>query len=230
MGLRPRLALILPYLIVLTSLACMVMAVHLAWTTTALTRLPAPEHQLEGPPPELDLNYIRSHGLAWGNGSYVLIEFWDAFCPFCRIADLELKDRVLHEVYAGRLTFIAVDLIVHDDAAPVHALLHCLYRERPEEALRGFFALYEHQQEVASSLEYAAKLLKVGECDVPKISEDLRDRSREVSDYVYRLAARRGYQGVGTPTWILVYPNGTWKIWVGWGLGMERELLPWLWT
>ncbi|MEZ0319133.1 MAG: hypothetical protein ABWK05_03945 [Pyrobaculum sp.] len=128
------------------------------------------------------------------NGSWpAVVVFFDLQCPYC--AQLFKYNYTLFQGHK----LVLVDLVVHPDALPAHERLRCLYQQSPDQVIPTLRILYDRF--LAGDANYT-NVLPQSRCPVD-VEAGLK------------LATLLAGQNVGTPMVVVVYPNGTYTLTVG---------------
>ncbi|MEM1597477.1 MAG: hypothetical protein QXP31_00135 [Pyrobaculum sp.] len=128
------------------------------------------------------------------NGSWpAAVVFFDLQCPYC--AQLFKYNYTLFQGHK----LVLVDLVVHPDAQPDHERLRCLYQQAPDQVIPTLRILYDRF--LAGDANYT-NVLPQSRCPV-----DVQAGQQ--------LATLLAGQNVGTPMVVVVYPNGTYTLTIG---------------
>jgi protein-disulfide isomerase len=139
------------------------------------------------------LKVAQKIGMSYDGEWPAAIVFFDLQCPYC--AQLFKYNYTL---FQGR-KLVLVDLIVHPDALPAHEQLRCLYQTSPDEVISTLRVLYDRF--LAQDPNYTS-VLPQSRCSFDASAGQ-------------QLATLLAGQNVGTPMVVVVYPNGTYTLVVG---------------
>jgi protein-disulfide isomerase len=138
------------------------------------------------------LKVAQKIGMSYDGQWPAAIVFFDLQCPYCA-----LLFKYNYTLFQGH-KLVLVDLIVHPDAQPAHEQLRCLYQTSPDEViptLRAFYGRFLTQ-------------------DPNYTSELPQSRCPFDASAGQQLATLLAGQNV-TPMVVVVYPNGTYTLVVG---------------
>jgi len=142
------------------------------------------------------LNILRvaeKIGMSYEGEWPAAIVFFDLQCPYC--AQLFKYNYTL---FQGRKV-VLVDLVVHSDALPAHEQLRCLYQSTPKDVIPTLRVVYDRF--LAQDPNYTSTLPQ--------------QRCSFDSQAGMQLATLLAGQNVGTPMVVVVYPNDTYTVIVG---------------
>jgi len=139
------------------------------------------------------LKVAQKIGMSYDGQWPAAIVFFDLQCPYC--AQLFKYNYTLFQGHK----LVLVDLIVHPDALPAHEQLRCLYQTSPDEVIPTLRVLYDRF--LAQDPNYTS-VLPQSRCPFDASAGQ-------------QLATLLAGQNVGTPMVVVVYPNGTYTLVVG---------------
>jgi protein-disulfide isomerase len=139
------------------------------------------------------LKVAQKIGMSYDGQWPAVIVFFDLQCPFC--AQLFKYNYTLFQGHK----LVLVDLIVHPDAQPAHEQLRCLYQTSPDEVIPTLRVLYDRF--LTQDPNYTS-VLPQSRCPFDASAGQ-------------QLATLLAGQNVGTPMVVVVYPNGTYTLVVG---------------
>jgi protein-disulfide isomerase len=139
------------------------------------------------------LRVAQKIGMSYDGQWPAAIVFFDLQCPYC--AQLFKYNYTLFQGHK----LVLVDLVVHPDALPAHERLHCLYQTSPAEVIPTLRVVYDRF--LAQDPNYTS-VLPQSRCPF----------DASAGQQLARLLAG---QNVGTPMVVVVYPNGTYTLVVG---------------
>jgi protein-disulfide isomerase len=139
------------------------------------------------------LKVAQKIGMSYDGQWPAAIVFFDLQCPYC--AQLFKYNYTLFQGHK----LVLVDLIVHPDALPAHEQLRCLYQSSPDEVIPTLRVVYDRF--LAQDPNYTS-VLPQSRCPFDASAGQ-------------QLATLLAGQNVGTPMVVVVYPNGTFTLVVG---------------
>jgi len=139
------------------------------------------------------LKVAEKIGMTFDGGWPAAIVFFDLQCPYC--AMLFKNDYTLFQGHR----LVLVDLLVHPEALEAHQRLRCLYQTAPDQVIPTLRVMYDRF--LAGDVNYT-DVLPNQTCPV-----DVQAGMQ--------LAQLLVGQNVGTPMVVAVYPNGTYRLTVG---------------
>ncbi len=142
------------------------------------------------------LNILRvaeKIGMSYEGEWPAAIVFFDLQCPFC--AQLFKYNYTLFQGHK----LVLVDLVVHPDALPAHEQLRCLYQSSPKDVVPTLRVVYDRF--LAQDPNFTSTLPQ--------------QRCQFDSQAGMQLATLLAGQNVGTPMVVVVYPNDTYTVIVG---------------
>jgi protein-disulfide isomerase len=139
------------------------------------------------------LKVAQKIGMSYDGQWPAAIVFFDLECPYCA-----LLFKYNYTLFQGR-KLVLVDLIVHPNALPAHEQLRCLYQTSPDEVIPTLRVLYDRF--LAQDPNYTS-VLPQSRCSFDASAGQ-------------QLATLLAGQNVGTPMVVVVYPNGTYTLVVG---------------
>jgi protein-disulfide isomerase len=139
------------------------------------------------------LKVAQKIGMSYDGEWPAAIVFFDLQCPYC--AQLFKYNYTLFQGHK----LVLVDLIVHPDALPAHEQLRCLYQTSPDEVIPTLRVLYDRF--LAQDPNYTS-VLPQSRCSFDASAGK-------------QLATLLAGQDAGTPMVVVVYPNGTYTLVVG---------------
>jgi protein-disulfide isomerase len=139
------------------------------------------------------LKVAQKIGMSYDGEWPAAIVFFDLQCPYC--AQLFKYNYTLFQGHK----LVLVDLIVHPDALPAHEQLRCLYQTSPAEVIPTLRVVYDRF--LAQDPNYTS-VLPQSRCPFDASAGQ-------------QLATLLAGQNVGTPMVVVVYPNGTHALVVG---------------
>jgi protein-disulfide isomerase len=139
------------------------------------------------------LKVAQKIGMSYDGQWPAAIVFFDLQCPYC--AQLFKYNYTLFQGHK----LVLVDLIVHPDALPAHEQLRCLYQTSPAEVIPTLRVVYDRF--LAQDPNYTS-VLPQSRCSFDASAGQ-------------QLATLLAGQNVGTPMVVVVYPNGTYTLVVG---------------
>jgi protein-disulfide isomerase len=139
------------------------------------------------------LKIAQKIGMSYEGEWPAAIVFFDLQCPYC--AQLFKYNYTL---FQGR-KLVLVDLVVHQAALPAHEQLRCLYQSSPKDVIPTLRVVYDRF--LAQDPNYTSTLPQ--------------QRCSFDSQAGMQLATLLAGQNVGTPMVVVVYPNGTYTVIVG---------------
>lgn len=139
------------------------------------------------------LNIAEKIGMKYDGKWPAVIIFFDLQCPYC--AMLFKYNSTLFEGHR----LVLLDLVVHPAALPDHERLRCLYQSNPAEVIPTLRVVYDRF--LANDPNYTG-ILPQRRCPID---------TRTPMELAQLLAG----QNVGTPMIVVVYPNGTYNLVVG---------------
>jgi len=149
------------------------------------------------------LKVAEKIGMSFDGGWPAAIVFFDLQCRFC--AELFKYNYTLFQGHK----LVLVDLVVHPEALEAHQRLRCLYQTAPDQVMPTLRVLYERF--LAGDANYT-DVLPNKTCPV-----DVQAGMQ--------LAQLLAGQNVGTPMVVAVYPNGTYRLTVGYRPDLIAEAL-----
>lgn len=139
------------------------------------------------------LKVAQKIGMSYDGQWPAAIVFFDLQCPYC--ARLFKYNYTLFQGHK----LVLVDLVVHPDALPAHEQLRCLYQSSPKDVIPTLRVVYDRF--LAQDPNYTSTLPQ--------------QRCSFDSQAGMQLATLLAGQNVGTPMVVVVYPNGTYTVIVG---------------
>jgi protein-disulfide isomerase len=139
------------------------------------------------------LKIAQKIGMSYEGEWPAAIVFFDLQCPYC--AQLFKYNYTL---FQGR-KLVLVDLVVHQDALPAHEQLRCLYQSSPKDVIPTLRVVYDRF--LAQDPNFTSTLPQ--------------QRCSFDSQAGMQLATLLAGQNVGTPMVVVVYPNDTYTVIVG---------------
>jgi len=139
------------------------------------------------------LKVAQKIGMSYDGQWPAAIVFFDLQCPYC--AQLFKYNYTLFQGHK----LVLVDLVVHPDALPAHEQLRCLYQTSPDEVIPTLRVLYDRF--LAQDPNYTS-VLPQSRCPFDASAGQ-------------QLAALLAGQNAATPMVVVVYPNGTYALVVG---------------
>ena len=139
------------------------------------------------------LKVAQKIGMSYEGEWPAAIVFFDLQCPYC--AQLFKYNYTLFQGHK----LVLVDLVVHPDAQPAHEQLRCLYQSSPKDVIPTLRVVYDRF--LAQDPNYTSTLPQ--------------QRCSFDSQAGMQLATLLAGQNVGTPMVVVVYPNGTYTVIVG---------------
>jgi protein-disulfide isomerase len=139
------------------------------------------------------LKVAQKIGMSYDGRWPAAIVFFDLQCPYCA-----LLFKYNYTLFQGH-KLVLVDLIVHPDAQPAHEQLRCLYQTSPDEVIPTLRVVYDRF--LAQDPNYTSELPQ--------------SRCSFDASAGQQLATLLAGQNVGTPMVVVVYPNGTYTLVVG---------------
>jgi protein-disulfide isomerase len=139
------------------------------------------------------LKVVQKIGMSYDGQWPAAIVFFDLQCPYCA-----LLFKYNYTLFQGH-KLVLVDLIVHPDALPAHEQLRCLYQTSPAEVIHTLKVVYDRF--LAQDPNYTS-VLPQSRCPFDASAGQ-------------QLATLLAGQNVGTPMVVVVYPNGTYTLVVG---------------
>ncbi|MCC6031532.1 MAG: hypothetical protein LM566_01285 [Pyrobaculum sp.] len=139
------------------------------------------------------LKVAQKIGMSYDGQWPAAIVFFDLQCPYC--AQLFKYNYTLFQGHK----LVLVDLVVHPDALPAHEQLRCLYQTSPAEVIPTLRVVYDRF--LAQDPNYTS-VLPQSRCPFDASAGQ-------------QLATLLAGQNVGTPMVVVVYPNGTYTLVVG---------------
>jgi len=139
------------------------------------------------------LKVAEKIGMTFDGGWPAAIVFFDLQCRFC--AELFKYNYTLFQGHK----LVLVDLVVHPEALEAHQRLRCLYQTAPDQVIPTLRVLYDRF--LAGDANYT-DVLPNQTCQIDV-------------ETGMQLAQLLAGQNVGTPMVVAVYPNGTYRLTVG---------------
>jgi len=139
------------------------------------------------------LRVAQKIGMSYDGEWPAVIVFFDLQCPYCA-----WLFKYNYTLFQGR-KLVLVDLIVHPGAQPAHEQLRCLYQTSPDEVIPTLRVVYDRL--LAQDPNYTS-VLPQSRCPFD-------------ASAAQQLATLLVGQNVGTPMVVVVYPNGTYTLVVG---------------
>jgi protein-disulfide isomerase len=139
------------------------------------------------------LKVAQKIGMSYDGEWPAAIVFFDLQCPYCA-----LLFKYNYTLFQGH-KLVLVDLIVHPGALPAHEQLRCLYQTSPDEVIPTLRVLYDRF--LAQDLNYTS-VLPQSRCPFDASAGR-------------QLATLLAGQDAGTPMVVVVYPNGTYTLVIG---------------
>ncbi len=139
------------------------------------------------------LRVAQKIGMSYDGQWPAAIVFFDLQCLYCA-----LLFKYNYTLFQGH-KLVLVDLIVHPDALPVHEQLRCLYQTSPDEVIPTLRVLYDRF--LAQDPNYTS-VLPQSRCPFDASAGQ-------------QLASLLAGENVGTPMVVVVYPNGTYTLVIG---------------
>ncbi|MEM0483665.1 MAG: hypothetical protein QW434_03015 [Pyrobaculum sp.] len=139
------------------------------------------------------LKVAEKIGMKFDGNWPAAVVFFDLQCLYC--AQLFKYNYTLFEGHK----VVLVDLIVNPDATTAHQRLRCLYQQDPNKVIPTLRILYDRF--LAGDPNYTS-ILPEKQCDID-------------ANAGMQLATLLAGQNVGTPMVVVVYPNGTYTLIVG---------------
>ncbi len=139
------------------------------------------------------LKVAQKIGMSYDGEWPAAIVFFDLQCPYCA-----WLFKYNYTLFQGH-KLVLVDLIIHPDALPVHEQLRCLYQTSPDEVIPTLRVLYDRF--LAQDPNYTS-VLPQSRCPFDVSAGQ-------------QLARLLAGENVGTPMVVVVYPNGTYTLVVG---------------
>jgi protein-disulfide isomerase len=139
------------------------------------------------------LKVAQKIGMSYDGQWPAAIVFFDLQCPYC--AQLFKYNYTLFQGHK----LVLVDLIIHSEALPAHEQLRCLYQTSPAEVIPTLRVVYDRF--LAQDPNYTS-VLPQSRCPFDASAGQ-------------QLATLLAGQNVGTPMVVMVYPNGTYTLVVG---------------
>jgi protein-disulfide isomerase len=139
------------------------------------------------------LKVAQKIGMSYDGEWPAAIVFFDLQCIYCA-----LLFKYNYTLFQGH-KLVLVDLIVHPGALPAHEQLRCLYQTSPDEVIPTLRVLYDRF--LAQDPNYTS-VLPQSRCPFDVSAGQ-------------QLATLLAGENVGTPMVVVVYPNGTYTLVVG---------------
>ncbi len=139
------------------------------------------------------LKVAQKIGMSYDGQWPAAVVFFDLQCIYCA-----LLFKYNYTLFQGH-KLVLVDLIVHPDALPAHEQLRCLYQTSPDEVIPTLRVVYERF--LAQDPDYTS-VLPQSRCPFDASAGQ-------------QLATLLAGENVGTPMVVVVYPNGTYTLVVG---------------
>ncbi len=139
------------------------------------------------------LRVAQKIGMSYEGEWPAAIVFFDLQCPYCA-----LLFKHNYTLFQGH-KLVLVDLVVHPDAQPAHEQLRCLYQSSPKDVIPTLRVVYDRF--LAQDPNFTSTLPQ--------------QRCSFDSQAGMQLATLLAGQNVGTPMVVVVYPNDTYTVIVG---------------